>query len=242
MFERSWAYTPSEEFTGSGAPSDGNTIPWEAGYRKDQIEHKSVIEISELWLWELAKVMIADKKTETAEILTASADDSNGVATWVMGVEQQKEMNEVSYNLWSEKNTEIRNLMQQNGEVMQVPVHKHFRNSKEGITNMAYDYSDQDKTTWLEQAETWMSNQVLVYDNKDTGDVYFRGYRADIATQSISNIDISVWWLRGEIICKKADGTLVAYSWEDVATAIFAAENGITFEEAKWSTDFQQAA
>ena len=39
---------------------------------------------------------------------------------------------------------------------------------------MTYDYSDQDKSNLdLEQAETWYPNQVLVYDNKDTGDVYF---------------------------------------------------------------------
>ena len=69
-------------------------------------------------------------KTETAEILTASADDFNGVATWVMGVEQQQKWMKYHIIFDLEKNIEIRNLMQQNGEVMQVPVHKHFRNSK----------------------------------------------------------------------------------------------------------------
>jgi hypothetical protein len=236
-------YAPSEDIYPAWAGSDGGVMPWEAWFRQEKIQQRDVIEISELWLRELATVMIQDKKTETAEILTANANDSRGIATWVMWLDQQKQQDEVWYNLWSNRNTEIREMMQQNGKVMQVPVHKHYRNSAAWIDYMAYRYSAQDKKSRLEQASQWMPNQVLVYDNQDTGDVYFRGYHADITSQSISKIDITVWWLKGEIICKQADGKLVAYTWKDAEIAQYAAENGMTFEDAKriymWRLDHE---
>jgi hypothetical protein len=218
----------------SAAPSDDIHAQWEVGFRNwDRPEaSKDSLHISEGWLNKLAEVMIADKSRETLALLATDRNDPNAVSDTVVEPEQNPSAWEVSTNLYSQKNIQQRKLLDAEWKVAEVMVHDHF-------TGMAFSLSDQDKETYVAMWSL-IGRQILTFRDVKNNRTYFRAYDINAEKWSISPIDISVWSMKGEIIMKDEFWELHTYSWPDAKTAIYAAENGITFEKAKiymWPDD-----